>query len=437
MRQFPQDGLLSHVLARNALTGKHIDALAATVASFHGTVAVARSDAAFPTADNILLPAMQNFAQLWPLLDAGEREMVEGLRAWTQHEYAARRLSFARRRREGFVRECHGDLHLGNIALIDDAITVFDGIEFNQSMRWIDVMSDVAFLVMDLQEKKRPDLASRFLNGYLEITGDYEGLDVLRFYLAYRAMVRAKVTRFRVGQVASADRGDLQAGCRGYLDLAHQYARGPRPAIVITHGPSGCGKTTLSQALLEVIGAIRIRTDVERKRAHGLSAQRESRSALGGGLYAPEATRQLYLRVSSLARGVAHAGHIALVDGTFLKRWQRDLFRTLAAGLGIPFVIIAFSAGVETLRERITRRIEREHDASEATFAVLEQQLLSEDAIGPEEGPFTVEYNAEAPLERARETPSWRTVIDKLGLVELARPRVPESRDPGPHYRSP
>ncbi len=258
--------------------------------------------------------------------------------------------------------------------LVGGKITIFDGIEFNESMRWIDVMSDVGFLLMDLQDRARPDLASRFLNVYLEITGDYEGLDVLRSYLTYRAMVRAKVTRLRMGHVASTDqRTTLQAEYRGYLELAKRYVRQPHPALIITHGPSGCGRTTSSESLAALVGAIRIRTDIERKRAHDLSADARSDSDLDRGLYAPEITQQLYRRLSWLARSVARAGYIVIVDGAFLRRWQCDLFRKLAAELEIPFVIVAPPADIATLRDHITQRIEHGYDASEATLGVLEQ----------------------------------------------------------------
>ena len=136
------------------------------------------------------------------------------------------------------MRECHGDLHLGNIALIDGRVTLFDRLEFNASMRWIDVMNDVAFVIADLQEHKRPDLAARFLTAYLEATGDYEGLGVLRFYLVYRAMVRAKVARFRMRQLESPDeREQVHAEYRRFIDAgapsqstaAGRHHHHPRP----------------------------------------------------------------------------------------------------------------------------------------------------------------------------------------------------------------
>ena len=419
MREFPQDALLSRVLARGALTAAQIDTLAADVASFHGGVAVAGADAPFGVPDDILRRALQNFDQLRPLVDgAAERATLDELSEWTRREFADRLTLFERRRSGGFIRECHGDLHLGNIALVDGELTIFDCIEFDEQLRWIDVMSEVAFTVMELQNRQRADLGYRFLNAYLEITGDYESVGVLRFYLAYRAMVRAKVRRMRAAQLPAGDDKSLPlAEYRGYERLARDYARPPRPAIVITHGLAGCGKTTLSQALLEQIGAVRIRTDVERKRIHGLTSQARSEYGIDADLYSADATQQTYRHACALARSVVSAGHVAIVDATFPKRWQRELFRTLAAELAVPFVIVSFAASETTLRARIARRARDGTDASDATVAVLEHQLRTQEALAADERHEIVDYDAEAPLERARSPESWRDVLERIGRV--------------------
>jgi len=198
MREFPQDALLTCVLARKALTAAHIDALAAAVARFHTSAPRAEPGSRFGSSREILDLAIENFTEIEPLLEReSDRRAAADLRRWTEREHAARATLFSERQRSGFVRECHGDLHLGNIALVDGVVTIFDCIEFNEDMRWSDVLADVAFLVMDLRDRGRPDLASRFLSGYLERTGDYDGVQILRFYVVYRAMVRAKVACMR------------------------------------------------------------------------------------------------------------------------------------------------------------------------------------------------------------------------------------------------
>ena len=409
MRQFDQDNLLSRLLTRDALTRDHIDALAQAVASFHAHTDRALTTAAFGTPKAILEPALQNFSQMSALVtDPRDRGDLSALRDWTAREHA-RCTPLFEKRRDGFIRECHGDLHLNNIALIDGKVTLFDCIEFNESMRWIDVMSDVAFLVMDLHERGRPNLAARFLNGYLEIAGDYEGLGLLSFYVAYRAMVRAKIASLRASQVASAQDGAaLQRECRQYIQLATLHGQG-RPAIVVTHGLAGSGKTTVSEELLEFTGAIRVRTDVERKRLHGLSADAHTDSPVAEGIYTENETQRVYRHVCSLVRGIVTAGYVAIADGTFLKRWQRDQFRDAATALGVPFMIVSCSAPLPTLRRRVERRLASANNASEATAAVLEEQMRMEDTVAPEEASYTVTFDSDTPIDRARLVALCRT----------------------------
>ncbi len=417
MREFSQAALTSRMLARGALGRAHIDRLAAKVAAFHGRIDVAPANSPYAVSAEILRRANDNFVQVRPLLDGeADRAALDTLSEWTQREHAALAPVFEARRRDGFVRECHGDLHLGNIAFVDGEIVIFDCIEFNDRLRWIDVMSEVAFAVMDMQDRNRADLAFRFLNRWLEITGDYEGLAVLRFYLVYRAMVRAKVARLRTAQLEEGKaKAALLAEYGGYVALARADAHPPRPAIVITHGLSGCGKTAASEALLERAPAIRVRTDVERKRLRGLAAESSSGSGIDSGLYAPQATEATYRRVLALARVIANAGAVAIVDGAFLKRWQRELFRGLAGELGIPFAILAFGASESTLRQRVTARTLAGTDASEADISVLENQLRTREPLAADELSLAVRYDAEQPREYADDARAWRPLLDRLG----------------------
>ena len=419
MREFPQDALASRVLDRNELGVADIDMLAAKVAAFHATSQKAAADSTFGAPETILRAALANCKSLLAgAASPAERRTIEALHTWTEREHAARNAAFRGRREGGFVRECHGDLHLGNIAVIDGEVTIFDCIEFNEQMRWIDVMSEVAFTAMDLQDRGHAELAHRFVNAYLEITGDYAGLSVLRFYLVYRALVRAKIALLRAIQLPPGEaRAPLYAERDGYLRLAEAYARSPEPAILITHGITGCGKTTLSQALLEQIGAIRIRTDVERKRLHGLAPTARSDAATARMLYGADATRRTYDHVLHLAASVAAAGFVAIVDGTFLRRWQRDRFRRLAAELGIPFVLVAFSASEGVLRRRVAERARRGTDASDADVAVLEHQLGVRQSFGADEVGDIVTYDPAAPLADARSPHAWSAVIDRIGAL--------------------
>ncbi|MEO8304765.1 MAG: AAA family ATPase [Betaproteobacteria bacterium] len=423
MREFPQAALASEALARGEVTPADVDALAATIAAAHEVAGIAPAGGPFGAPDSILSIATQNFAQIRPLLETGaEFGELDALLTWTTAEHARRAAVMAGRRDQGFVRECHGDLHLGNIAFVDGVLTLFDCIEFNEEMRWIDTMSEVAFTTMDLRDRGRSDFSHRFLDRYLGLCGDYAGLGVLRFYLVYRAMVRAKIARMRAGQL---DAGEAKtaalADYRGYLRLANGYTDAPAPAIVITHGLSGSGKTRLSQALLEQSGAVRIRTDVERTRTSGRTKGAREVAAIEAGAYTPEATRATYAHVVMLARYVVDAGFIAIIDGAFLMRWQRQAFRDLAQELGLPFVIVSLVASVGTLRDRIAHRLRDGTDASEADAAVLEHQLRTKEPLDADEASDVVVYDSEAPTDADDELARLNPVLDRFGPAKRGR----------------
>jgi aminoglycoside phosphotransferase family enzyme/predicted kinase len=398
MRRFSQDGLLERVLERGELTPARIDEIAAQVARFHAEAARAEAGGPLGSAASVIAPALQNFDQLAPLVgDGAQRGTLEILRRWSMRQNDLLAGRFDERQRAGFVRECHGDLHLGNMVLIDGAVRIFDAIEFNAELRWIDVMNEVAFLAMDLVAKGRDDLAWRFVNGYLEHTGDYDGARVLRYYLVYRAIVRGKVAAIRAGQpdTAARDRSALQEKCRQHLALAMRFAQEEQPALIVHHGLSGSGKTTCSQIILETIGAIRIRSDLERKRMHGLEAAARTGAAVGGGIYAAQDTADTYDRLARAAEAVLGGGFPVLVDATFLERAQREAFRRLAARLDVPFRIAHFEASPEVLRQRVAARERQGLDASEAGLTVLEHQLRSIEPLTAEEQALAIRFDTE------------------------------------------
>jgi aminoglycoside phosphotransferase family enzyme/predicted kinase len=423
MQEFTQDALASNVLARGELAPHDIDRLAASVAQFHRTAQRAAAEGPLGAPKQVLELALANFAEIVDLgLEVDEAQGLRALESWTRSEHARRRPAFAARLADGFVRECHGDLHLGNIAMIEGRLVPFDCIEFNDAMRWIDVMSETAFTVMDLEHRGRPDLARRFVDRWLEETGDYQGLAVLRFYLVYRALVRAKVASLRAGTGARADaRDEALRELRGYVRVALDCTAPARPAVVVMHGLAGCGKTTLTQAMLEGMDAIRIRSDVERKRLTGLRAEESSRSGLGRDLYATGMTQQTYDAMAGLARAVVDAGSIALIDATFLQRWQREMFRRLAASLAVPFIVVDIRAPESVLRERVERRARAGGDASEANIAVLDLQLRTQDPLEPDESADVVGFDGGLPLDGDEAEDARRRLFDQIRDAVRAR----------------
>lgn len=391
MREFAQDALLCNVLARDAVLPSHIDKLAARIAAFHAAAPVAPQSKPYGDPRRVLQMALDNFVTVSPLAGASERATLALLERWTREEHAARAASFADRRVDSRVRECHGDLHLANVVLVDGEPTLFDCIEFSDDMRWIDTMSEIAYLAMDLGRRGRPDFVHRFVSAYLESSGDYAGCTVLRFYLVYRAMVRAKIACLRAAQIPPGEgRAAAYREFVDYLDLASRYAKGAQRALVVMHGPSGCGKSTAAQFLVERTGAIRIRTDVERKRLAGLPAQARTGSAVDAGLYGRDMTRRTYEQAVRCAQATLEGGFPALIDGAFLRRWQRDLARAHASSHGASFVIVDCVAALATLKARIVSRAAARTDPSEATLDVLAHQLQSQDALDSDELPYTV-----------------------------------------------
>ena len=378
MRRFDEDGRLDHMAARGELQPGHLSQLAATLCAFQQAAAVAAPDARFGAAEQVLAAARENFVELRQLFPAAAQAQVEQLADWTEAEFVRRAGDFAARKGGGFIREGHGDLHLGNLVLIDGRVTPFDCIEFNEDFRWNDPASEIAFVWIDLLDHGRPGLAGWFLNEWLEAGGDFAALRVLRFYAVYRAVVRAKIAALRAAQEdAAAARGELDAA-RAYLDLAWRIAVPPAPTFLITCGLSGSGKTTASSArlldpALNAAGSIvRLRSDVERKRLFGLAAHDNSHSAPDGGIYTGDATTRTYARLLALSRELLGAGWPVMVDAAFLKRAERDSFAALAAEFGVGCKILATAAPPEELRRRL---LARSGDASEATAAILERQL--------------------------------------------------------------
>ena len=271
-------------------------------------------------------------------------------------EHAALADVFAARKREGFVRECHGDLHLGNIVMLEGEPVPFDCIEFNAAFRWIDVMNEAAFLVMDLREHGLPHLASRFLNRYLAATGDYAGVRVLRFYPVYRAMVRAKVACMRAHQGAGWHQSHRDF--ERYLAVAEDLATESRGAVVLMHGLSGSGKTTVATGLADSLRAS-CALGRRRKRMHGLAPDARTQSRVGEGIYTQSDTERTYARLAEFARPSIDAGYPVIVDATFLELRHRELFRRLARETGVPFAIVSCWAPMTFLRQRVAQRAKK------------------------------------------------------------------------------
>lgn len=419
MRRFANNKLMDKLLASGRVTAQHMDSLANKIVRFHSSLPPAASDTTYGTPANIRAVGLQNFEQMQALLpDEEDQSSLAAIKQLTETEYAACEKLFAVRRAQGYVRECHGDLHLGNIALIGEEAVPFDGIEFSADLRWLDVMNEAAFPVMDLLQHQQPALAFRFLNTYMEAGGDYTGISTLRFYLAYHAMVRAKVGAIRASQSGLAKRAKTKelAVCRSYLTLAELCLTQRHPALIITHGLPGSGKTTFSLLALERLGAIRIRSDVERKRLFGLSALDESRSRGNENIYSREATQRTYARLLELAREILAAGFTVIVDAAFLMRSEREQFNELARSMSVPFTIVSIHAPDFVLRARITQRRAQEQDASEASVDVLQLLQSVQEPLTAQELTRCVEFISAEDEDGLAHSQGWDRLQELLAL---------------------
>ncbi len=405
MKEFSQSSLLSEIATEHLLQPDHIDSIGDVISEFHNSIIRSDTNTQPTSADTILKWSRENFDRIEAVIDEAVLPgYFNELKTWCLDTGTSLVPTMTKRLENNFVRECHGDLHLGNIALIDGRITLFDCIEFNPELRWIDMISEVAFVAMDLQARDYIEFAWRFINHYLEATGDYEGLVLLRYYIVYRALVRAKVEALQLTEQDSEfDGNDAQyQPAFHYLQLAYSWINRRQPAIIIMHGLSGSGKSTLAGQLVEQLGAIRIRSDVERKRLFALESGQASQSPVERGIYTKDATQLTYNQLAELTKIILKTGFIVIVDASFLKQRFRHQFRQLARENQSSCVLVSCDLPETILRERILKRHATGKDPSEANLAVLSQQLQTQDRLdrSETENPSTVLINEKIPVQK-------------------------------------
>ncbi|WP_374590772.1 AAA family ATPase [Aquabacterium sp.] len=406
MRQFAPGALLVERLRAGQLQPIELDQLACRLAAFHRHAAVAAAETPYGepvVIERAAMQALENLARLT------SDPACDRLRVWLHEQAAALRPLWAQRKAQGKVVEGHGDLHLANTVWLDGEITAFDCIEFDPALRWIDVQNDIAFTMMDLLAHRREGWAWRFLSAYLDDSGDHAGVPTLRFYLVYRALVRALVGRMQ------EQGGGAAAAGPDYWGLARRLIEPPDPRLLITHGVSGSGKSRWAAGLIEQAQAVRLRSDVERKRLAGLPADADSFALVPGGIYQPDMTRRTYAHLRQQAELALRSGWRVIVDAAFLRRHERDEFRALARELGVPFAVLHCHAPPAVLTERVQARRARGDDPSEADVAVLRRQLAEGESLQADEWPDVLDANTSEPNEAGR--------LEQLAAKWLAAPR--------------
>ena len=364
MRSFPQEAVLSHREEEGPLADELAKSLADMVARYHQDSPVAGAcDGA-----SILAPVVE---QLASALVYGHAEVAARLTA----AFERAKPLLGSRGQAGCVRRCHGDLHLGNIVLINGVPVPFDALEFSEALGTIDVLYDLAFLLMDLDARGDRHAANVVLNAYANVEpvgGEIEGLACLPLFLACRAGVRAVVAMARTEQLAADEQIELRAEIRRNAALAGCYLLPPPPLLIAVGGLSGTGKSTISASLAASFGpapgALHVRSDVERKRLFGVpETQRLDRQHYRMGI-----AERVYAMIEDRARRALSAGHATIVDAVFAKREEREAVAAIAREAGYRFIGLWLSAPPETLIERVEQR---RGDASDANRRVVKEQL--------------------------------------------------------------
>ncbi|MDB6086754.1 MAG: aminoglycoside phosphotransferase [Gammaproteobacteria bacterium] len=363
MQEFHESEELCSLLDRGDVSRPEIADLAERIAEFHRSAATAGPTGEFEFTDHLRNAVLGNLGRLLCHL-----KTVEGLPQlgqlidWTHDELHHLMPELRLRERLGFIRDCHGDLHARNIVRWEGRLMPFDCSDSDPKLRWIDAMNDVAFLVMDLVSHERSDLAYAFLNRYLEVTGDYDGLRLLPFYAIYRALVRAMVDCVAAENSRQPQASMHDRMCRR-VNTAARFMKRPAPTLFIMHGPSGSGKSWLSERLAESLEAVWIRSDVERKRLAGLQTRPGAASAAQQGMYGPEFARHTYARLLDCAESALAGGIDIIVDAAFLRATDRKPFEELAERHRVRYVIVSCEADGRILGERVQDPLDAEEHA--------------------------------------------------------------------------
>ena len=393
MRRFDRERQLDRLLEQDRLPAAAMEALGHYIAAFHERTERTDTRSEYGTVDAATQPMLDNFPALEKAVTgAADRARLERLEAWTRSEINRLQPHLQKRHDDGYVRHGHGDLHLGNLVYVDDedgneVPVAFDAIEFDPALRWIDVISEIAFTTMDLLARQSRAHAWRLLNAYLEGREDFDGLALLPLYQVYRALIRAKVQGIHgaEAQLPSDEQAAHKAEMGRYLALADRLTERGAPRLILMHGVSGSGKTVISTQVLEALGAVRLRSDIERKRMPTPVDYSDSGRA------------RIYDHLHARADQLLSLGLTVVVDATFLSRDKRAPFQALARKHSAGFAVVACRAHETILRERLEQRARAGRDASDAGIEVMEKQQPQQEWPSDDEG--CIEVAPEAPLD--------------------------------------
>ncbi|UKO96655.1 bifunctional aminoglycoside phosphotransferase/ATP-binding protein [Nostoc sp. UHCC 0870] len=395
MRQFPQETLLSSLFADDKLKETDLEELGRVVAQYHVKTETNDYIRSFGEVSQIRAAFDENYEQTAKYIGGPQTQaQFDETKAYTERFFAERQELFQRRIQNDYIRECHGDLHLRNICLWQDKILLFDCIEFNEPFRFVDVMFDIAYAVMDLEAQQRPDLSNAYLNTYVEQTGDWEGLEVLPIYLNRQSYVRAKVTSFLLDDpsVPATVKEEASKTAAQYYKLAWEYTKPKQGKLILMSGLSGSGKSTTAKYLARQTGAIHLRSDAVRKHLGGIPLYERG----GDDLYTPEMTQKTYARLLNLGIILANQGYTVILDAKYDKQELRQEAIAQAQKHQLPLQIIYCTAPLEVVRERL---VNRTGDIADATVDLLASQLKQTEPFTDTEKPYVQIWDTTQPSQ--------------------------------------
>jgi aminoglycoside phosphotransferase family enzyme/predicted kinase len=430
MRRLPAEGMLSHLLAADAVTPRLVRRIARHLARFHTTAATGPGVDDYGHAEAVAANWRENFDQTAPFVGSLIPPAVqERIRAYVERFFRERADLLERRVAVGRVREGHGDLHAASICLDGRRLQFFDCLEFNPRFRCADVAAEVAFLAMDLDHYGRADLSAVFVETYVRASGDRELLALLDFYRCYRAYVRGKVWCLRLAEhgLTPDEEAEVTAEARAYFDLAWSYAGGlPRRTLVMAMGPPASGKTSLARALARRFGLVHLSSDVVRKELAGIAPTDRRYEPFGRGLYDPAMTRRTYGILRRRAGHWLRAGRPVVVDATFGRPAERTAFRRLAARARARLIALVCRADDGTLRARLAAREGEGRTTSDARLEIW--PALRAAYSEPAEIPDALPVDMEGPLAPAIE----RVLAFLRGSPSPALTNIPQNDPSGP-----
>ena len=397
MRQFPQTTLFSEMEKAGKLTESLLAQLGKRVAKFHQETKRNDYISAFGKPEKIQSAIENNYRHTEKYVGSvqNQKQFLE-TKAFTDRFFQDNNSLLKKRVNHHFIRECHGDLHLKNICYWRDKIQLFDRIEFNEPFRFVDVMYDVAFTMMDLEFRDCQELATVFLNNYLEQTGDWEGVQLLPLYLTRQAYVRGKVNSLMLDDpnIAAEDKQEARKQAKQYYHLAWQYTQPKEGQLWMMSGLSGSGKTTVARDIAKQQRAIHLRSDAVRKHLAGIDPE-----AVGNGdIYRSEMTEKTYERLLEIGSLLASNGWNVILDAKYDRQYLREAVITEAKDHHLPLRIVYCTAPMDILLDRVAKR---QGDISDATPSLLAQQQANAEPFTETEQAYvtTIETTKSIPTQ--------------------------------------